>query len=78
VKNNSCKNCKVHIDKRVELACNHSICKSCLITYALKEFASNRLYSHCCICVPCNKIRQVKSITLDCGCEWNDFSEQKE
>jgi len=78
VKTNECKNCKAQINKRVKMVCKHSVCKNCLITFALQEFVNGTLYNYSCACTSCNREQLLKTFTLDCGCEWNNFKEPKD
>ena len=70
IKYDDCENCVGEIYKKVELKCKHMICKDCLIQYSLKSFIKRKPYNHCCLCLTCKEIKQVKLFTLDCYCTW--------
>eukprot|EP00826_Nyctotherus_ovalis_P000900 TRINITY_DN10077_c0_g4_i2.p1 TRINITY_DN10077_c0_g4~~TRINITY_DN10077_c0_g4_i2.p1 ORF type:complete len:169 (+),score=10.00 TRINITY_DN10077_c0_g4_i2:55-561(+) len=60
-------------NKAAVLSCGHKISKDFVIHHALREFILKRQYRYCCWCIMCNKIIQLTSFKLECGCVWSNF-----
>lgn len=72
---NTCRGCLKPIKSKVELNCDHTVCKNCLIVFAFSAFVKKDPYQLSCFCPTCNEVSELKSFVLDCGCEWTKIGE---
>eukprot|EP00826_Nyctotherus_ovalis_P022482 TRINITY_DN17420_c0_g1_i1.p1 TRINITY_DN17420_c0_g1~~TRINITY_DN17420_c0_g1_i1.p1 ORF type:complete len:169 (-),score=9.43 TRINITY_DN17420_c0_g1_i1:54-497(-) len=73
-----CPNCSKKIEMTVELSCEHAVCKTCLIKYAIESFLKYKQYRHCGPCSLCNRTKKIERLTLDCGCACIKFGKEME
>eukprot|EP00826_Nyctotherus_ovalis_P043871 TRINITY_DN4679_c0_g4_i5.p1 TRINITY_DN4679_c0_g4~~TRINITY_DN4679_c0_g4_i5.p1 ORF type:complete len:337 (+),score=60.44 TRINITY_DN4679_c0_g4_i5:73-1083(+) len=59
-----CSECSKSISERVELECEHSICKDCLIQYALQRFIEEEKYRYSFVCKKCKELKELISLVL--------------
>eukprot|EP00826_Nyctotherus_ovalis_P011930 TRINITY_DN13110_c0_g1_i15.p1 TRINITY_DN13110_c0_g1~~TRINITY_DN13110_c0_g1_i15.p1 ORF type:complete len:355 (-),score=40.95 TRINITY_DN13110_c0_g1_i15:28-945(-) len=71
-----CEGCIQALNVKARLNCGHTVCKDCLVLFALKEFLEKRLYERTCFCALCNRTEMLRNLILTCGCVWTNFQKK--
>ena len=63
--NMKCKDCISKTNIKAELACEHSICKNCLVKGLMEKFCANYNYVYRAFCKECNTLVNISILSFN-------------